>query len=380
MCGNQVLRTSVCGAVSHALVCFDDRIDWNFKNFREALCSSISESRFAALECGQHGRRQGQKLGQLGLSHSAEGAKITQIAFVRRYLDELIHGGPEQVSDAFERVNRRCGFAAFPQSDRPCRDADQAGQFSTRHVAHLAMLRNLAGDKASQNPSAHPRNPHMTDHFASPAPMPSQLALLVYYYRLPNSSSEHWEEVTLMHTKSQKHPFPQASAAEGAHLGLDGPLVTVGWPAVAGPPCGGHRRPNGRRIHCGGRQKMRPLDRPPDRAAIPSDSPRGGREGMGCPGRGPDLPSDPSQGRKHQVSNQDLPSNHSFGSSCPTSDRVGTAPNSSSLGATPKLLAFPRAAVVLRNQVGFVQHTKSNSGTYVPVRPLCCWVCRRPAI
>ena len=60
-------------------------------------------------------------------------------------------------------------------------------------------------------------------------------------------------------------------------------------------------------------QKGRPPDRP------------------GCPGRG-DLPSGLSQGGKHRASDRDLPSNHSLGISCPTSDRVGTAPNSSSLG------------------------------------------------
>jgi hypothetical protein len=53
----------------------------------------------------------------------------------------------------------------------------------------------------------------------------------------------------------------------------------------------------------------------------------------GCPGRGSDLPSDLSQGEKHRVSNRDLPSNYSLGTTCPVSDRVGTAPNSSSLGA-----------------------------------------------
>lgn len=62
--------------------------------------------------------------------------------------------------------------------------------------------------------------------------------------------------------------------------------------------------------------------RPPDRPG-------------GCPGRGPDLPSDPSQGEKHQASDQDLPSNHSLSTNCPASDRVSTAPNPFSLGAAP---------------------------------------------
>ena len=60
--------------------------------------------------------------------------------------------------------------------------------------------------------------------------------------------------------------------------------------------------------------------RPPDRPG-------------GCPGRGPDLPSDPSQGEKHQASDQDLPSNHSLSTNCPASDHVSTAPNPFSLGA-----------------------------------------------
>lgn len=70
---------------------------------------------------------------------------------------------------------------------------------------------------------------------------------------------------------------------------------------------------------------MTQYGRPPDRP--------------GCPGRG-DLPSGLSQGGKHRASDRDLPSNHSLGTSCSTSDRVGAAPNSSSLG----VVQFPRAS------------------------------------
>ena len=73
------------------------------------------------------------------------------------------------------------------------------------------------------------------------------------------------------------------------------------------------------------------------------------------PGRGPDLPSDLPQGEKHRVSDQDLPSNHSLGTKCPTSDRVGAAPNTSSLG----VVAAQRGALSPRvgcpaQPVGFV--------------------------
>ena len=60
----------------------------------------------------------------------------------------------------------------------------------------------------------------------------------------------------------------------------------------------------------------------------------------GRPGRGPDLPSDLSQGEKRQASAQDLPSKHS--------------PSSSSLGAPPASCA-PSARVHCPAQpVGYV--------------------------
>ena len=80
----------------------------------------------------------------------------------------------------------------------------------------------------------------------------------------------------------------------------------------------------------------------------PPDRPRG-------PGRGPDLPSDLPQGEKHRVSDQDLPSNHSLGTKCPASDRVGAAPNTSSLGvaAVQRGALSPRVGCPAQ-PVGFV--------------------------
>ena len=89
--------------------------------------------------------------------------------------------------------------------------------------------------------------------------------------------------------------------------------------------CRSRRRPLGQSCNAT-RETEAPMKihrgRPPDRPA-------------GRPERGPDLPSDLSQGEKHQASDQDLPSNHSLSTNCPASDRVSTAPNPFSLGAAP---------------------------------------------
>lgn len=66
-----------------------------------------------------------------------------------------------------------------------------------------------------------------------------------------------------------------------------------------------------------------------------------GLNSRGRPGRGPDLPSDLSQGEKHQASVQDLPSKHS--------------PSSSSLGAAATSWAPPSPRVHCPAQpVGYI--------------------------
>lgn len=107
-----------------------------------------------------------------------------------------------------------------------------------------------------------------------------------------------------------------------------------------------HQRPDATRRASGDPRGCRPHQRPlvtnpSQNATRETEAPMKIHRGRppdrpgGCPGRGPDLPSDPSQGEKHQASDQDLPSNHSLSTNCPASDRVSTAPNPFSLGAAP---------------------------------------------
>lgn len=222
------LRPSVPRPASYSLVRLKHRIDRQLKGFRDATGNRISKLRFATLELRQRSHRDGQKLRQLGLGQAAQGTQIAKITLARRNLNELVHLDVEQVSGGFEGINLRGCLAALPHSHSAGRNSDKTGQFPARHTAGLAMHGDLAGNEATQDASAHPRHPHMTDHFASPTPMPSQVALLVCSYRLTHSSSVNREGTTSMHTKGS-FDHPPGRHPVGGHLsfGLGQSMIQV---------------------------------------------------------------------------------------------------------------------------------------------------------
>ena len=229
-------RPGVLRATSHALVCFDHRIHWKFKRFRNTARDGIGELRLPSLELRQRSHRHGQKCGELRLSQTTQSPQITKETLVRRDLNELVHRHLKQVSRLFERVNLRRGCSPLPHSDSTGRDTDKPGQFSTRHIAGHTMGGDLVGSKATEDASAHPRHPYMTDHFASPSPVPSQVALVDYCYRLTPGSFANWEEPTSMHSRTA------AGRTPGRHPAFDVPSVqlghnmTQGGAAVLSPP------------------------------------------------------------------------------------------------------------------------------------------------
>jgi hypothetical protein len=100
----------------------------------------------------------------------------------------------------------------------------------------LTMTCDLTRDEAPQYASTHPWHPHMTDHFASPTPMPSQVDILDDCYRLTGSSSVTEEGITLMHNHKAIHHSPGRHPATGGLSIAMSPNMTQGGAAVLSPP------------------------------------------------------------------------------------------------------------------------------------------------